>query len=203
VHVAVVDPGVGSSRRALAVQAGKQFFVGPDNGLFSFVYEREKTIEVVSITNRRFFREPLSRTFHGRDLFAPVAGAILNGVALRELGDALTDYVRLPQSAPHQDKDDSLAASVIHVDRFGNLITNITRADLREIENITLEINQQRIVKIEEFFAAGIEGEIFAIWGSAGHLEIVARSRSAAEILNAGRGATVFVRASQNYSSTV
>lgn len=199
VHVAVVDPGVGSSRRALAVRAGEYFFVGPDNGLFNFIFEREERVEAVELQNKKFFREYVSRTFHGRDVFAPIAGAILNGVSLGEFGDAVTDCVRLSQPCLHRTDDGMLVASVIHVDRFGNLVTNIKRADLAQINGrFTIEISGRLITKVEEFFAAEIEGKLFAIWGSAGHLEIVARSRSAANILNVERGVHVLVRALQN-----
>lgn len=198
VHIAVVDPGVGSARSAMAMRAREQFFVGPDNGLFSFVYEREPEIEAVKLTNRNYYREPVSRTFHGRDIFAPIAGAILNGVELSELGEHFEDYVHLLRPNVRRAPDGTLEARIIHVDHFGNLITNITRDyfSQKDDERMSLEIRGRRITFVREFFMAGAEEELFAVWGSAGHLEIVARCSPAAKILNAGRDELVIIRMS-------
>lgn len=197
VHTCVVDPGVGTARRALAARAGEQFFVGPDNGLFSFLYEREKTIEVVELTNEKFFRQPVSRTFHGRDVFAPIAGAILNGVGLEELGRKVDDYISLPSPRVTRTSDGSLAASVIHVDRFGNLVTNVTRDDVRGMTHdagLMIEIGGRRIASVRETFGEGDADELFAVWGSADRLEIVARCASAARLLGVSRGEELVVR---------
>ena len=126
VHVAVVDPGVGSTRRGIAVVAADQFFVGPDNGIFSYIYERESKFSVYELSNEEFFREPVSPTFHGRDIFAPVAAALSNGVKPAKLGPRVTDPVKLAPLTPEV-RDSRILARIIHIDRFGNCVTNITR----------------------------------------------------------------------------
>ncbi|HEX8072502.1 MAG TPA: SAM-dependent chlorinase/fluorinase [Pyrinomonadaceae bacterium] len=197
VHVAVVDPGVGSARRALAVAAGAHLFVGPDNGLFSYVCERERDVRAFQLTNESFFRPAVSRTFHGRDIFAPVAGALSQGVAPEELGPVIADYVRLAPLAPARAADGTLLATVIHIDRFGNCVTNITRADLDEAaiaRGAWLQVGAHRVNSFRRFFAEGHEGEVFALWGSAGFLEIAAAQASAAGLLGIARGAQVQVR---------
>lgn len=179
IHVAVVDPGVGSARRPIVVSAADHFFVGPDNGLFTYIYDRHPHFEAVHITDTEYFRQPVSTTFHGRDIFAPVAAALSSGVDLSSLGSRIPDPVRLPTTHEFQ---------VIHVDRFGNLITNITRDEFRE--GMRLSVNGRVISAFRSFFGenAGAEGEPFAIWGSAGFLEIAVNGRSAADILGARRG---------------
>ncbi len=210
VHIAVVDPGVGSARRAIAAQAGEQFFVAPDNGLLTYIFEREQAVTVIELTNANFFRAEVSHTFHGRDVFAPVAGAILNGVSFCELGNAITDYARLPlpevKRTPNSEPGAIvLTGAVIHVDRFGNLITNLTPDDLANTLTstgdaaslagaMTFEIGNRRIAGVRDTFADGADGELFAVWGSAGRLEIVARCASAAERLGVARGAQIVVR---------
>ncbi|HEX8651379.1 MAG TPA: SAM-dependent chlorinase/fluorinase [Pyrinomonadaceae bacterium] len=196
IHVAVVDPGVGSARRPILIVAGEQCFVGPDNGIFSYIMEREKGCRVFHLTRDRYFRQPLSATFHGRDVFAPVAGALSNGVEPAELGDEIEDYVRL---APLRSGDENLPARIIHIDRFGNCVTNITRQDLTEemIERgARLFVQGREIASFRRFFAeeAGSENELFAVWGSAGFLEIVAFRASASSLLGAQVGEPVEVK---------
>src|SRR5438105_11410482 len=130
IHVAVVDPGVGSARRPILASCAGQFFVGPDNGLFSYVLEREPPATVIHIQNRKYFRQPLSATFHGRDVFAPVAVALVSGVKPLEFGDEIRDYVRLESLVPPRLADGTIEARIIHIDRFGNCVTNITREDV-------------------------------------------------------------------------
>src|ERR1041384_3193112 len=134
IHVAVVDPGVGSSRRAILVSVGGQFLIGPDNGLFSYVCEaaegRGKAISVIELSNTAFFRESVSGTFHGRDVFAPVAAAVSKGTRIEELGQPVGDMVRLRPLAPNVSEDGTIRGRILHIDRFGNCITNITRSEL-------------------------------------------------------------------------
>ena len=201
IHVAVVDPGVGSTvRRPVLVVCGEQYFVGPDNGLFSYVCERETHCRVFHLTRERYFRQPLSATFHGRDLFAPVAGALSNGVEPSELGDEIEDYVRLAPLAAQASEDGNLSARIIHIDRFGNCITNITARDLPEeliARDVRLLINGREITSFRHFYAeetiTSAEG-LFAIWGSAGFLEIAAFQSSAARLLDARSGQRVEVK---------
>ena len=173
IHVAVVDPGVGSARRPVLVTGGEQFFVGPDNGLFSYVYEREPRSRVFHLTRERYFRQPVSATFHGRDIFAPVAAALSNGVAPADLGEEIEDYVRLARLAPQESRDGNLSASIIHIDRFGNCVTSITPQDLSEeriASGARLVIHGREIASFRRFYAekTASDGELFAIWGSAG-----------------------------------
>ncbi len=196
IHVAVVDPGVGSARRPVLVVAGGHSFVGPDNGIFSYVYEREADCRVFHLNRAEYFRPQRSATFHGRDVFAPVAGALANGTRAEELGDQITDYVRLPELSPRKLADGSLEAKVIHIDHFGNCITNLTRAELTKemIERgARLVVGATEIRSFRRFFAEGSTspGELFAVWGSAGFLEIAALNASAASLLNVQRGQPV------------
>ncbi|HEY4423128.1 MAG TPA: SAM-dependent chlorinase/fluorinase [Pyrinomonadaceae bacterium] len=174
IHVGVVDPGVGSERRPIIVSANEQFFVGPDNGLFTYICDREPSHRIVHATSERYFRPSVSRTFHGRDIFAPVAAALSNGVALEEFGAEIDDAVRLPSL--------ETPLRIIHIDRFGNCVTNITRAET------SLVVNGQTISEFREFYGEGDDESLFAIWGSAGFLEISVNGGSAAEILHARRG---------------
>jgi len=199
IHVAVVDPGVGSARRPLLIATRNYFFVGPDNGLFSYVCEREQGVRVYQLTNEKFFRAPVSATFHGRDIFAPVAAALSNNVPPEAFGELIEDYVRLDPLAPLRESGAAWSAKIIHIDRFGNLITNITRRELSGdefAEGARLEIGGREISSFRRFYAeetGGAEGELFAIWGSAGFLEIAANRASAARLLHAERGQTVRV----------
>ncbi|HYO92015.1 MAG TPA: SAM-dependent chlorinase/fluorinase [Pyrinomonadaceae bacterium] len=198
VHVAVVDPGVGSERRPILVTSRDYFFVGPDNGLFGYVYELEEQVRVFHLTNERYFSREVSATFHGRDLFAPVAGAVSAGVEPSELGSEITDYVRLEPLAVRVVGAGQTEAAVIHVDRFGNCITNITRADLTGellTKGARLVVAGREITSFRKFFAEGgtLEGELFAVWGSAGFLEIAAFKASAARLLDIKRGERVLL----------
>ncbi len=196
-HVAVVDPGVGSSRRAIVVEGDGHLFVGPDNGVFGYVYERLTNFSVRHLTNEKYFRVSVSSTFHGRDVFAPVAGALSCGdVATETLGGIVKDFVRLPATIPQCLPDGTLEAEIIHIDRFGNCVTNITARDLTEdsIKNgARLIINNHEIRSFRRFFAEETNdaGGPFAIWGSAGFLEIAINCDSAARRLNVVRGQQV------------
>lgn len=198
IHVGVVDPGVGSERRPILVVSRNYCFVGPDNGLFSYVYEREAQVRVFHLTNRKYFRAHVSATFHGRDLFAPVAGALSNGVEAAALGGEITDYVRLEPLAVRKLEGGAHEASVIHVDRFGNCVTNITREDLSEKmleRGARLLVAEREITSFRKYFAeeGSPGGELFAVWGSAGFLEIAAFQASAAKLLGIERGERVLI----------
>ncbi|HEU4506698.1 MAG TPA: SAM-dependent chlorinase/fluorinase [Pyrinomonadaceae bacterium] len=185
IHVAVVDPGVGSSRRPIIVSAGEHFFVGPDNGLFTYIYDRESSYEVFHVTAEKYFREPRSTTFHGRDIFAPVAAALSNGVEVGMFGATIEDEVRLESSLVADVKDGRVEGRIIHVDRFGNCVTNITR-DVFDTGNLV--INGETIGDFRDFYADNPRNEPFAIWGSAGFLEISINGGSAADKLRVKTG---------------
>jgi len=192
VHVVVVDPGVGSDRRPILLQCAKQFFVGPDNGVFSWVCEREENFRAFHLTNKRFFRAPVSSTFHGRDIFAPVAAALSTGVAPEDCGAAVDDLVRLESLKPRTTDEGMTEASIIHIDRFGNCVTNLTRDDLGRdgLDGAKLMVNGHEVSSLREHFTDGeaSKDELFCVFGSAGFLEIAAQNSSASIILGARRG---------------
>ena len=191
IFVAVVDPGVGSPRRAVLVETADYFFIAPDNGLLSFVFNGEKEFRVFELTNPKFFAENISATFHGRDIFAPVAAHLTKGVKPFEFGAEITDFARFDENKPQKISDREIEAEIIEIDRFGNLITNLKREDLPE--RFTLEIGARKIESLREFFAEGEEGEVFMIFGSAGFLEIAAFQDSAKNILHAETGQEILV----------
>ncbi len=195
VHVGVVDPGVGSARRPVVALAAGQLFVGPDNGLFGHVLARDPSPRVFHLSEPRFFRHPVSTTFHGRDIFAPVAAALASGVPPAEMGEEVPEYERLEPPAARRGEDGALLGSVIHVDRFGNCVTSISRDDLpSDAREVEVEAGGRRIRAFRRFFGEGAAGEAFAIWGSAGLLEIAVDRDSAARRLGLGEGTSVTVR---------
>ena len=189
IHVGVVDPGVGSTRRPIVVSAGSHYFVGPDNGLFSYVLDREPSHQTFHVTASKYFRETPSTTFHGRDIFAPVAAALSKGLKPAKLGPQIEDEVRLAPLAPVRDQDGSLRGRIIHIDHFGNCITSFTRADILDGDQVKLLVGRKVIRQFRRFFAdeAG-KDKLFAIWGSAGFLELSINGGSAALLLRAKRG---------------
>ena len=188
--MAVVDPGVGSDRKPIAIECARQLFVGPDNGIFSWICERENEWRAIQLTNERFFRPSVSRTFHGRDIFAPVAAKLSRGVASHEFGEPLTDIVRLDSLEPLVNGN-LIEGRVIHIDHFGNCVTNLTAENCPRLSKVT--VNNVEITAFRRFFAdgPGAEGEVFGMIGSAGFLEIAAQNSSAATILKITRGQAV------------
>jgi len=184
IHVAVVDPGVGSARRPIIVSANEQFFVGPDNGLFTYIYDREPSHRTFHITAEKYFRREPSSTFHGRDIFAPVAAALSNGVKSKNFGPLINDEVRLPSL--------EMPLRIIHIDRFGNCITNISR-EAFEGKISSLRVNGKTIRDFRNFYGEESSNKLFAIWGSAGFLEVSLNGGSAAKILGAKRGDAIVV----------
>lgn len=198
IHVAVVDPGVGSSRRPLLIQANEQFFVGPDNGIFSYICDQAGRPEIIHLTNTEYFRHPVSPTFNGRDIFAPVAAALSNGVKPGKLGDKIEDYVKLKPLKPERSSSGAITGRIIHIDHFGNCVTNITQAELTSqmiAAGARLRLKRRVVKSFRNYFAEDTvsNDEIFAIWGSAGFLEIAVASESAAKILKAHRGEPVII----------
>ena len=196
IHVAVVDPGVGSDRRPILIECAKQVFVGPDNGIFSWVCEREKQFRAFHLTNHEFFRDPVSNTFHGRDIFAPVAAALSNGVSPEEFGPLIDGLIQLASLKPKTGDKGMTEASIIHIDRFGNCITNLTRDDFdqRGLSGAELSVNGRQVSSQRDFFAdGGAKTELFCVFGSAGYLEIAAQNYSAATILGVQPGQPVIL----------
>ena len=187
IHVAVVDPGVGSARRAVAIRSGRgDVFVGPDNGLLWPALERLGGCEqAIELNEAKFWRNEVSSTFHGRDLFGPIAGHLANGVPLDQLGGYIDDPVKLELPQPR-----GLAGEVLHVDTYGNLITNLPAASLPP--SVVVIVNGKR-AKSAAYYAAVEPGELLALIGSSGLLEISARDTSAAALTGAARGTPVSV----------
>jgi S-adenosylmethionine hydrolase len=193
IHMAVVDPGVGSSRRAILAEAGGHFFVAPDNGLLSLVFAEEEH-RVREITARRYFREPVSQTFHGRDVFAPVAAHLAAGVALAKFGKRIEDATRFPFAGPVRTARRNWTGSIVQIDRFGNLITNFKTAEFGPRQPFELMAGLSTVSRIEANYEAAGMGELFAIAGSSGYFEIAVGQGSAARVLGCGVGAPVELR---------
>jgi S-adenosyl-L-methionine hydrolase (adenosine-forming) len=183
VHVVVVDPGVGSARSPILVEAGGHFFVGPDNGVFSMVYPAAKH-KVRVISNPKMMRREISRTFHGRDIFAPAAAHLARKAPPARFGKLMTDYVCSPSDQP---------GAVLKVDRFGNLITNFHIDHYSGIKTrpFELRIGRQKIRRLALTYSETEIGEIFVIVGSSGYLEIAANQENAAKKIGCGNGAPV------------
>ncbi len=182
IFVAVVDPGVGSNRKAILVETENYFFIAPDNGLLSFVFDEEENFRVRELTNQKFFAAKVSRTFHGRDVFARVAAHLSKGLNPTEFGAEIKDFIHIKTVRPRKISGQEIEADIIHIDRFGNLITNLIQTDLPE--NFTLNINGKVIDKLQSYFAEAERSELFMFLGSAGFLEVAAFQDSAEKLLN-------------------
>ncbi len=198
VHVVIVDPGVGTARRPIILRGDRHFFVAPDNGVLSLIYEREERISVRHVTAEHYFLQPQSSTFHGRDVFSPVAASLAKGVEVSRFGDEIDDYVRFaaPRAKPADER--TLRGVVLKVDRFGNLITNITPADLPALfesgaKAFKIAVGKAQISRICANYAEGSPGEAFGILGSMGYLEIATNRGSAYQLVGAGKGSDVNV----------
>ncbi len=189
IHVVVVDPGVGGSRKPLLVVHPKAYFIGPDNGVFSYIYKEKVKLQVYRLNASRYQLKKYSSTFDGRDLFAPVAAWLSKKVSPAKLGWRVKDYVTFPIPEPRQLEDHSLQGQVIHTDRFGNLITNITVEELKpwlvSEKTPTITIKGQSIKGLKQFYAQASPGELSALINSDDHLEIFCYQSSAQSIFNA------------------
>jgi S-adenosylmethionine hydrolase len=195
VFAAVVDPGVGSERRPIAVGAGRWLFVGPDNGLFTFVLESHPSARVHLLVNPLLPRSPLSPVFHGRDLFGPAAGRLARGLPLEDVGPAVADPVRLPLP-PKTRTADGWEGEVIHADRFGNLTTNLREGDLEALsgrEGLEILLGTETIPLVRAYSDVEV-GRPCALVGSSGRLEIAVNRGRADARPGAGLGARVRVR---------
>jgi len=197
IFLVVVDPGVGSARRGLAVEAGDWRFIVPDNGVLTAVFEEVEPKQVVELTERRYARPTVSRTFEGRDRFAPAAAWLAKGIQLKALGRAVTDYVLLDLPKPTFD-DGVLRGIVVRVDRFGNVVTNLDRPSCERLTDgqgaVQLTVAGQAIGRIVTTYADLEPGEIGALFGSTDHLECAAPETSAAEKLQVAVGDLVELR---------
>jgi S-adenosyl-L-methionine hydrolase (adenosine-forming) len=198
IHLAIVDPGVGSDRRPILIEAAAHLFVGPDNGLFTLVLEQVPTARIRHLTNTAYFLPNPSFTFHGRDIFAPVAAALAAGVSPEDLGPPIQDLVRLETMQCKSAEDGSLAGSIMHIDRFGNCVTNLPWdrwLALSATKSFRLQVKEFQIRKLARYYseASVRPGEPFLICGSAGFLEISVQSSSAARELNIKVGDPIVV----------
>lgn len=197
VHMIVVDPGVGTARRPILASSDGYHFVAPDNGVLSMVYAREERIHVRHITADHYFRQPVSHTFHGRDVFAPVAAYLAKLVDSHKFGDEIEDYVRFAAPKPKPAGDNKLRGVVLKVDRFGNLITNVTPEDAPALfapnAAFKIVVGTKEVSDLRTAYAEGAPGEVFAVLGSMGYLEIVANRAAAAQLTGAGKGSEVSI----------
>jgi hypothetical protein len=209
VHLAVIDPGVGTSRRAIILKTPSACFVAPDNGLLSYVLEAAGVetspgggstalvpgLEAFDISRREFWRSPVSPTFHGRDVFAPVAAHLSLGVPPAEFGAPVSSLVTLPLTRPERAADGSLVGHVRHIDAFGNLITDVAEQALPPDRGaITIHVGGRSIAGLSHTYACAEVGGLVALIGSSGHLEVSRNGGSARELLGARVGDEVTVR---------
>jgi S-adenosylmethionine hydrolase len=191
--VVIVDPGVGTERRPILVSGEKQFFVAPDNGVLSMIFERE-ACTVRHITSEHYFLNPVSPTFHGRDIFAPTAGWLSKTLQTEAFGEVITDFVRFTMPKA-KSSGQAVKGVVLRVDAFGNLMTNLTAEDIPigalEGGAIKLAVSGKQILKFAQTFASGNPGEPIAVLGSAGYVEIAVNRGNAARTLGVNRGAEV------------
>ena len=219
IHVVVVDPGVGTERRAIILRTPSADFVAPDNGILSYVLQQCKSVkgrltpldfltglinnlqqvelepgmEAVTITKPQFWRSPVSPTFHGRDIFAPVAARLSLGFPPIDFGETITSVTMLSLPHPYQAPDGSLVGHILHIDSFGNLITNIKGDDLPQTKRtITIEVGNQLISGLSRTYAEG--RRLLALIGSSGYLEVALKGGSACAFLNAEVGNEVKIR---------
>jgi S-adenosyl-L-methionine hydrolase (adenosine-forming) len=195
IFVAVVDPGVGSARRGFAADTGDYRFVAPDNGVLTQVLRETPAKKIVELTERRYARPTVSRTFEGRDRFAPAAAWLAKGIQLSALGRPISDVHRLDIPLPEEGAG-TVRGVVLRVDRFGNLVTNIDRKMVERLGQsgaITIDAAGKRIERLVATYAELPAEGVGALFGSTDHLELAAPSLSAAERLGLTRGAAVTV----------
>ena len=196
IHVAVVDPGVGTDRDPIVILTDNHFFVGPDNGVLSLATQNTNVRRVIKITNDDFFQKPISSTFHGRDIFMPTASYITRGVSLDDLGEEITDYKKIDYPKVIKD-DSSVTGEILYVDNFGNLITNINEdaiSHLVDSGKVETEIKSLKIDDILDSYSDRGDEVPVAIVGSLGFLEIACYKGRANDIAGATVGDSVTVR---------
>lgn len=193
IHLAVVDPGVGTARKPMIALADGHYFVGPDNGLFTVALNAAREVSARELANTAFRLEPVSRTFHGRDIFAPAAAWLSRGISFRRMGPTLESPVRaswLPE--PVREQGGAIRGAVVHVDRFGNLITSISRTLLEGQRDgkgpVVLAWAGGRATRLVETYAEAPTGEAVLLFGSSGYLEIAVNGGNAAELTGIRRG---------------
>jgi S-adenosyl-L-methionine hydrolase (adenosine-forming) len=205
IHVVVVDPGVGTDRRPLLVSAENQYFVAPDNGVLSVIYEREENVVARHATAEHYYLQPVSKTFHGRDVFAPIAAWLSKNWAPASMGEEIQDFKRF--AMPRPKATDGVAKGIVmRVDAFGNLVTNFRAEDLPEgaSENgeVNFQVGTQAVSRLVSTFAQGNAGEPIAYVGSSGYVEIAVNKGNASRTLGIGRGTPVVLQGSDASAKT-
>jgi S-adenosylmethionine hydrolase len=193
IHVVVVDPGVGSTRRPLLAEMAGQYFIAPDNGVLSIVFAREAPARVRHITAEKYFLHPVSRTFHGRDVFSPVAAHLAAGVTPAKLGKRIDDYIRASFDKPAHTRKHTWTGIILKADHFGNLATNfhIDQFPSLRTHAFSLQMGVKAITRLALTFSECAPGELFAIVGSSGYVELAASEASAAQALGCRPGSPV------------
>lgn len=192
IHVVVIDPGVGSSRKPIAALAGEQIFICPDNGLLTLVLRKLPLREIREINNPELMLNTVSPTFHGRDVFAPASAHIANGIAFSQLGPQLHEIEKLTIPEPEV-KENEISGEIIHSDHFGNLITNIPRSLIPDAVHCNIIVGEHILKGIEQTYADVNEGSALALFGSSDYLEIAANKCNAAELIGLIKGNKVRV----------
>ncbi len=197
VHLAVVDPGVGSGRRPVIAVTESYYFVGPDNGLFTLIYQEAERLRVHHITSSHYFLPNLGPTFHGRDIFAPAAGWLSKGIPSGNFGDEITDFVKLNVPAPKLTQN-TIDGHVIHIDRFGNIITNIMYKDFQpllaertDLAGVNVTVAGKEVRGLKKYYAEAAPGVPGAIFNGSGALEIFLFKQNARTALSVKRGEAV------------
>jgi S-adenosylmethionine hydrolase len=198
VHAAIVDPGVGTDRGIIAARADGQCFIAPDNGLLTPILSGNASATIHRVINEKIFRHPVSRTFHGRDIIAPVAAHLSVGLSLEDVGPAVApgEIHDREEADAKRIGADGIEGRIISIDRFGNLVTNIHARDLTDSAgaHLSFQAGDAHIAGLSETYAQGAPGKPIALVGSRGTIEIAVREGSAARVLNLTRGAVVRVR---------
>lgn len=192
VHLVVIDPGVGTDRNPIALKVDDQYYVGPDNGIFSLLTE-DKEFEAVRLTNSDYWHTKRSNTFHGRDIFAPVAAHLSNGVPLNELGEPLNELKTYRWASPIADKD-GLQGWIIHIDKFGNLVSNLKESLIEDVigdQSVKIYVGNMILDELLPTFGSVPEGEPVAYIGSSGMLEVGINKGDAAEMMSVKKGAPI------------
>ena len=192
VHIVVVDPGVGTARRPILMEAGGQYFIAPDNGVLSMIYNAEKH-KIRLISNERWFRKPVSRTFHGRDIFAPTAAHLAAGATPAQFGKLIDDYLRPAFTKPMRAGKRTWNGQILKIDHFGNLITNFHSADFPDLDrrNFSMSVGPCEVTVFARNYAETGPGELFVITGSSGYYEVSVNLGSAAKRIGCVAGGPV------------
>lgn len=198
IHVSVIDPGVGTSRRGLIVQTDTAFFILPDNGLISQVVRKTLPRQIIHLTNPSFWLNPVSNTFHGRDIFAPVSAHLANEIPAIQMGVQVKDVNIIPCSVPDMKSDGSIEGEVMYIDRFGNCITNISKDYISETRKWVIKICGRTIDRIVTTYGMAEDGEFVALVGSTGYLEIAIRNCNASLKLGISIGDKVLLKPTES-----